>query len=244
MGLLSAATSIIGGGTPTKVVKLQIQVEGGPPTSPFTPSSDTVTAMFNPETLTLHTEPKWEAPSVKQTTKSTTETPLKFLSLTPSTLQLDLIFDSTEAASDIHVDAKSDVRACSSRIMQLTQIKSDLHRPPLCLITWGESFRGKAWFMGYATSIQQHFSYFDPSGTPLRVKLTCTFTEYMETQEMYSTDVHKSYVDKRGDSLSSIAQEKLHDPTLWRHIATANGLTDPLEIEPGRTLWIPTVRER
>jgi LysM repeat protein len=43
-----------------------------------------------------------------------------------------------------------------------------------------------------------------------------------------------------GDTLSGLAGAYLGDPTLWRDIARANGITDPLNIPAGTSLVIPT----
>lgn len=52
----------------------------------------------------------------------------------------------------------------------------------------------------------------------------------------------KNYVVKEGDTLSSIAEELLHDPKRWKEIYEANGgiIDDPNVIQAGMTLKIPT----
>jgi nucleoid-associated protein YgaU len=44
---------------------------------------------------------------------------------------------------------------------------------------------------------------------------------------------------RAGDSLASIAQAHLGDPTRWRAIAEVNGIDDPLRLMPGTTLTVP-----
>jgi nucleoid-associated protein YgaU len=44
-----------------------------------------------------------------------------------------------------------------------------------------------------------------------------------------------------GETLSDIAAELYRDPTQWRPIAIANGIADPLSIEPGQALRVPAL---
>lgn len=49
----------------------------------------------------------------------------------------------------------------------------------------------------------------------------------------------EEYVVQSGDSLASIAQERYGDPSLWREIARANGLSAPFDLTIGDTLIVP-----
>ena len=50
-----------------------------------------------------------------------------------------------------------------------------------------------------------------------------------------------THVVRDGDSLQSVAHDAYGDPTLWRRIAEANGIDDPLSIPRGTVLSIPTL---
>ncbi|MBM2613995.1 LysM peptidoglycan-binding domain-containing protein [Actinoplanes sp. LDG1-06] len=47
------------------------------------------------------------------------------------------------------------------------------------------------------------------------------------------------HVTRAGDTLSALAGQYLGDPALWRDIARANGIDDPLNLPPGQALVIP-----
>jgi nucleoid-associated protein YgaU len=47
---------------------------------------------------------------------------------------------------------------------------------------------------------------------------------------------------RRGDTLSSIAARHYNDPGLWRHIARANGISNPRVLTPGQVLRVPKLR--
>jgi nucleoid-associated protein YgaU len=248
MGLLDAAAGAITGRSTQQLQRLGILVErdNSDMQNPFA-GVNSQPVMFNPATITQVLQAHWtESPNQTSHTQF-----LNFADWPLDTLDIDLYFDTTEpVGSGASTSGPEDVRKYTSIIIGLTRLKQSLHRPPLCQLAWGDADPdGRPWFVGVATRVTQTFSYFDPKGTPLRAKLSCSFKQWLTskpsaTQEHHSTDVYKSHVVKRGDSLSSIAKEKLHDATLWRPIALANGITDPLDLHPGRTLRIPTVSRR
>jgi nucleoid-associated protein YgaU len=47
-----------------------------------------------------------------------------------------------------------------------------------------------------------------------------------------------------GERLDEIAFRYYGDPSLWRLLAGANNLDDPLRLEPFRTIWIPLLPGR
>ena len=210
---------------------------------------DPITCQFNPTQLTIQQTGNWNSslgPSPK-----TPAGALHFTSNNFQTLNFDLYFDTTEAnpaeQKNSGCKAPGDVRECTKDIAALVRMVEHLHRPPVCAISWGEaSTRGGNLFNGVATGITQHFTYFDEKGTPLRAQLTCSFLGFLQSswappeEQFKSNDLTKAYIVRRGDSLASIANDQMHDSALWRAIALANRITDPLELQPGRVLQIPT----
>ena len=51
----------------------------------------------------------------------------------------------------------------------------------------------------------------------------------------------KTHTVRRGDTLSGIATEAYHDPSLWCPIADANKMDNPRVLTPGQVLIIPTL---
>jgi nucleoid-associated protein YgaU len=47
---------------------------------------------------------------------------------------------------------------------------------------------------------------------------------------------------RRGQTLASIAAAEYHDARCWRQIAEANGIDDPLALQPGTLLMLPALR--
>ncbi|SPE38470.1 Peptidoglycan-binding LysM (fragment) [Candidatus Sulfopaludibacter sp. SbA3] len=76
---------------------------------------------------------------------------------------------------------------------------------------------------------------------PARATLTCSFKARVEGDENFSADVAKTHVVRRGDRISGIARAQYSDASLWRPIADANRIKDPLRLPVGRTLLIPSL---
>jgi nucleoid-associated protein YgaU len=106
----------------------------------------------------------------------------------------------------------------------------------------------------------QRYTMFLPDGTPVRSTLSVRFQEYVRLDvdirrglffgsPTVSAAVNAAgaligvattlHVTSVGDTLSGLAAAYLGDPALWRDIARANRIDDPLDLPPGRTLVIP-----
>lgn len=98
--------------------------------------------------------------------------------------------------------------------------------------------------------LDQQFTLFTEDGTPVRAKLNCAFkgwsTNYddLNNANLQSSDIAKLRTIRRGDSLSQLASEEYGDPGLWRAIAIANDIDDPLTLPPGMMVLIPSLSDR
>lgn len=194
-----------------------------------------ITALFNPEEVSIAKSSRWRLAPVAER-----DTPVsQFTHGEPATLSLELLFDTYETGRD--------VRTYTGEIFKLTTIQDhgNLHRPPLCQLRWGSFTMDD--FQWVLTSLTQRFSLFLPDGTPVRANLSCSFQQWRSDAEearllnKQSADVAKSYMVRRGDSLSSIAAQQYEDPSLWRPIAVANKLMNPRRLKVGQTLVIPAL---
>ncbi|MFP2900086.1 LysM peptidoglycan-binding domain-containing protein [Corallococcus sp. 4LFB] len=131
-----------------------------------------------------------------------------------------------------------DVVQYTDKVVELTRVQQELHRPPLCELWWG----GYRLIRGVLVSLSQDFTAFLPNGTPVRATLGCTFQEAEPYRELHSADLLKRRVVRAGDTLTQIAHEEYGDLSLWRRIAQANGIDNPLALKPGMSLTIPPLR--
>lgn len=157
-------------------------------------------------------------------------------------LTLELFYDVTEPIDGQPFD---DVRVKTNEVVALTRIKRDMERPPVLSISWGDDSKDvfNFPFVGVITSLTQNFTLFSSAGKPLRATLSVKILEALDWQkdELETDPEFTTRLVKRGDSLSSIANEVYRDPARWRVIAEANRLDDPRHLTIGLRLAIPKV---
>lgn len=222
-------------------------------------------ALFNPQQLKYDTDVKWNFSAPPHQALAGGYQRAEFQSVAPTTLSLDLFFDTYEGepasgtsllgglagrfVPDIQLmlartPSATSVLPRTNALEALARVNQELHRPPRCELWWGDYLL----IRGVLTRLGEEYSFFQPDGTPVRANLSCTFQEFVpfseasRLSELHSSDVDKTRVVKRGDTLSSIAREEYNDSSLWRPIAQANGIRDPRSLTPGQVLVIPPLR--
>jgi nucleoid-associated protein YgaU len=168
----------------------------------------------------------------------------------PRELTLELLFDSTDTDS-------LDVREVTNKLLKAMEVGeggSGGSRPPNITFAWGQSIPFKA--VGRALTVR--YTMFKEDGTPTRALANLTLMQAEKSQDSSGTpggtsgggnpttrgiDAIKTHLVKDGDSLPSIAFDAYGDATLWRPIAEANGIDDPLRLRRGRRLAIPRAPE-
>jgi nucleoid-associated protein YgaU len=214
--------------TKTTFEKLVIKVEGG----------GEVRALFNPSKLVFSKRVSWGNQKAAQC-----DVPqLHFNNGEGRTLSIDLFFDTYDSSHE----TKKDVRDYTKPLLDMALVRSDKHRPPVCTLSWGGM---GPFFQCVLESLEEQFTLFTEGGVPVRATCRCSFREWVEKgqgqklQRTTSSDVAKSRIIRKGDTLSGIAAEEFGDPALWRHLAEKNDIDDPLQLIPGRELLIPTLSD-
>ncbi|MBI1277549.1 MAG: LysM peptidoglycan-binding domain-containing protein [Anaerolineaceae bacterium] len=218
--------ALMGSTSPPNLEKMHILVETGIP--PF------IEVLFNPNQITIQRSAHWKDwPTAESDTGKK-----QFTHGEPATLSMDLFFDTYEQ--------NIDVRLFTKQIYALTIINSHLHRPPFCVLMWGMfDISGDIMSRWILQNLTQRFDLFLPNGTPVRATLSCTFRQWREDllesllMNLMSSDVDKTHIVQRGETLNSIAAYYYNDPTMWRHIAEANQIINPRYLEIGARLVIP-----
>ena len=199
--------------------------------------------LFNPNSYSIEKSVTWTPPLTQSAQGQLTERRVDAPMLTfggggNRALNLELFYDITEPDAD-----QDDVREETDKIVKLTRIQRDLDppRPPTVEVGWGASQTADFPFVGVISRLSQRFTLFRSTGQALRATLNLSFTEFLDPNiNLRQTDPElTTRVIRRGDSLVSIAAQVYSDPSLWRVIADANGLDDPLRLEIGRRLTIP-----
>jgi len=190
-----------------------------------------ITVMFNPKDYKISKDSTWKEQNVQGF-----DTPiLEWTNGQPEELEFELFFDGYEKGESI--------RKVTDKIEKLALVDGEIHRPPVCVLTWGTGLTMKCVLKRFDLT----FSLFGADGTPLRGKMVTKWTEFSTTADQqkgtprHSADHTKRRVVKQGDTLANIAAKEYDDPSQWRMIADANGIDDPIHLEPGRELLIPPI---
>ncbi|RME76091.1 MAG: LysM peptidoglycan-binding domain-containing protein [Planctomycetota bacterium] len=190
-----------------------------------------VEVMFNPSEYTLYRSVPWHEHNIQGYDAPV----LEFTTGECYRADFELLFDGYENHQN--------VREQIDEIEKYALVDPELHRPPVALLVWGTALNFKC----VLEKIQVRYTLFKDDGTPLRAVVNTTWKEFSEANEQlqakprHSADHTKRRVVKQGETLSWIAGKEYDDPSLWRVIADANGIDDPMQIEPGTELVIPAI---
>lgn len=203
--------------------KLKIAIES---------SGEELTVLYNPEEYTVNKDNNFAVQSVPGLGSPI----VQFVNGNQRTLEVELFFDTYDTPSL----PKSDVRDQTKQITGLMVIDGELHAPPVLRVTMASLN-----FRCVLSRVSERFLMFMPDGVPVRARLTCTFIEFVDAAQeaqaanLQTADFSKFHVVAAGETLSGIATAVYEDPEMWRPIALANELANPLRIAVGDRLRIP-----
>ena len=186
--------------------------------------------MFNPEEYSISKDNNFASQAIPGLSSPL----LQFVHGNLRTLDMELFFDTTQE--------RTDVREQTQKIVNLLNIDSDLHAPPVLRIAWA-SLQLRC----VLARVGQKFVKFLDDGRPIRARLTVTFNEFIDEEReakeanRQTADFTKVHVVIESETLSAIAGRVYGDSSLWRAIAVANGIDDPRSIAPGQSLNVPSL---
>lgn len=170
--------------------------------------------------------------------------PIQYVRGASEKLSFEALVDTSGSLEDVR---KKYVNA----IRSLMNIDRELHAPPVIRLVWngpwGTAGRGEQVneFLGVLESLNVTYTLFTPEGVPLRAKLAIALKEWTTVEDQVkrfptsSPDVEKTYVVRRNDTLSGIAEAAYGDGRRWREIARANRIARPEDLVPGLVLALP-----
>lgn len=203
-------------------------------------TNDKIECLFNPTEYTIAKANSWQPKPVvgKNVPK------LDFTGGGSRVLTVELFFD-------VYEQSGADVRDHVNKLWKLTMIderkknrETKRSRPPLCIFQWG----GHWTFKAAITNLSVRYTLFRQDGTPVRAVASVTLQEAEDESEQPGTNPTSFAPPGRRrrevrphDTLAIIAFEEYGDPGMWRRIAEANAIDDPLGLRPGQVLAIPPV---
>jgi len=199
-------------------------------------TGETVRCMFNPHEYTLTKRNQW----TRGVTKGKNIPRLMFNQGGAQTLQLQLFFDTYAEGTDIreHTDPLWRMMMVDADKINHRTNKSE---PPAVAFQWGGLV-----FIAVITNMTQKFTLFLKDGTPVRTTVDVTLEQLIDVEDFAPQnptsgggEAAKTRVVCAGERIDLISFEEYGDPTQWRRIAGANGLTNPLRLRPGQRLTVP-----
>lgn len=139
-------------------------------------------------------------------------------------------------------DNSTDVSKITKEIADATSIDGSLHRPPKVTFQWGSLN-----FEGVVTKVSHTYTMFTESGMPVRAKVNLTFKSLISPSDkrrkspFESPDRTKYRTVKDGIQLWDLAYAEYGDPDMWKVIARANGILNPLDIKAGQVVKLPAI---
>jgi hypothetical protein len=214
----------------TSLQKAYLEVESG----------GQIDCMFNPTTFAFATTNRWESDQIPG--KSTPS--LRFAGGSGGTFSLNLVFDTTGTGTA--------VSTYTNKLLKLMEVDTTLAgydeakrngRPPWVKFHWGTHLHS---FKAVITSTNITFTYFSNEGMPLRANVDLSLEQFEpdanwgpQNPTSGTPKPKRTHQVQVGDTLDRIAARYYGDSTKWRDIATLNGISDPLDLQPGRLLSIP-----
>jgi phage tail protein X len=228
LGQMSTGSSS-GGGRPGGLAKAFLQPETG----------SRIDCLFNPAKLEITKEATWQWAEVKGKDLAAPE----FQHGTAATLLLDLIFDTTHTGTTVteHTDRLLKLATVDSNLPDSDRSRAKA-RPPKVTFHWGDFHS----FEAVVSKLVLKFTFFDASGTPLRATANLTLKQAKDEKAWARQNptsgvesLHTVHRVQAGETLDRLAARYYGDATKWRRIAEANGVLDPLAVQPGTQLMIP-----
>jgi len=160
-------------------------------------------------------------------------------------MTFELFLDATDCMTNGVVPTGESVRERFVRPLERLLLQDPtLHAPPPVQILWGtEAIMPSA----VALSLSLKYTLFDTKGRPVRATANLTLREHRSASQQIaesrtqSPDKSNVATVRAGDTLPAIAFREYGDATLWRPIANANRLANPLALSPGQELLVPKV---
>ncbi|APU16177.1 MULTISPECIES: LysM peptidoglycan-binding domain-containing protein [Actinoalloteichus] len=196
---------------------------------------------FNPNRLSLTKSTEWRRTPSRMAGESALP---EFVGSGPRSLSVAVFMDAT-ATHDKSVEDRVEklMLACVPTPKSLGSRKP---ASPWVRFEWGTA--RTTTFDGVLTGFSVEYSLFDVDGTPLRATCSLSIEEAAgETPGQNPTSggeaARRTHTVVAGDSLPLLAWREYGDATIWRVIAAANEIDDPMVLPPGTELLLPAYDE-
>jgi nucleoid-associated protein YgaU len=206
---------------------------------------------LNPKSLNIRRQTQWQAPPSRSPNSAqpssassgqsggavpTGHAQQQYTRSQPATLSMVVWFDqSFEPDGDI----SDDIDQLQNWTCPTERVSQGVQNPPRVTFTWGS-----LQFVGHISSLTITYKQFGVGGQPIRAEANIAMTENPPAvpgtnPTSGGISGRRVHVVSAGDTLHSVSYTEYGSPGLWRVLAEANGIDDPLRVSPGTTLLIP-----
>jgi hypothetical protein len=200
---------------------------------------EAIVFQFNPKEYTVRKSASWEHRPARGA--RATSMP-EFKGAEQRTLTIECFLDANESSGrDIAKDIENLFRCCTP--LEAT-VGRNRPSPPFVVFGWGRKMSVTC----CVKSVSVKYTLFKPDGTPIRAVATLELQEVPSPPARQNPTsggpaLRRAHTVVAGDSLQSVAHAEYGHPRFWRAIAAANGIEDPMRLEPGTHLLLPTPDE-
>lgn len=182
-------------------------------------NSSPYTVMINPDSL------KWSRSieyNEKQAPDSSSASQ-KYKSTPSESLSFDIVIDCVGVVDSKRVDLNAEITQLENIVYTYN---GSIHRPNFVKVQWGKGII----FKGVLKSFETSYSLFRPDGSPLRAKVSLSFSEYISPDQVAKTDQDKSpdvthlVPVIEGDTLPGLCQSVWDDSSYYVQVARYNCL--------------------
>ena len=200
---------------------------------------DTIAFQYNPKELAISKSAKWERKPARGAKRSG---PPEFSGAEPAKLTVEMFLDATGEHDGSVVKAVEQLLSCCVPTEQ--SIANKKETPPLVVLRWGTVTS----FPAFITQVSVKYSLFSPDGTPIRATCSLSMEEMPgvlagQNPTSGALTARRVHTLVAGDTLASVAYREYGDATLWRAIAEANNIDDPMRLAEGTALLVPAPDE-
>jgi len=192
--------------------------------------------MINPESI------KWQRNiSYNDEQAPNTSTASQKYKATPSdTLNFDIVIDCTGIVDPDRTVMSKEIKSLEKLV---SAYNGKIHRPNFLIIQWGQNLT----FKGVLTSMDISYTLFRPDGSPLRAKISLSFTMYVSPETVTkldqpeSPDISHVVTVVEGITLPQLCQQTWNDDSYYVQVARYNDLNKFRNLKGIQKLIFPPI---
>jgi hypothetical protein len=192
--------------------------------------------MINPDSI------KWQrnVEYNEQQAPDSSSASQKYKSSPSDKVNFDIVIDCTGIVDSKRTDMSSEINALEKIVFTYN---GKIHRPNFVKIQWGQNIT----FKGVLTSMDTSYTLFKPDGSPLRAKISLSFSQYIspstvkKLDQQASPDVSHLVTVVEGITLPQLCQNTWNDDSYYIQVARYNNLNKFRNLEGIEKLIFPPI---